>query len=153
MVCFPAGISVMEVIMIDFTGVSGIVPPQVPVLDTALRLSSYDAVAAATLAVIDSDPDTPDTTKHAMRAMAYRMATYNGGNPEAGTILHTIATTTWAAIGVAEDAVPALTTQQRAGIIDIVMGVSKSIIAAEAARLEALADTDTALPKDWDSAE
>lgn len=122
---------------------------QTTILTEALRLSSYDAVATATLAVIDSDPDTPDTTKHAMRAMAYRMATYNGGNPEAGTILHTIATTTWAAIGVAEDAVPALTTQQRAGIIDIVMGVSKSIIAAEAARLSALAASDTTLPEGW----
>src|SRR5690606_18587897 len=118
-------------------------------LDTALRLSSYDAVANATLAVIDSDPDTPDTTKHAMRAMAYRMATYNGGMPEAGTILHTIATTTWAAIGVAEDAVPALTAQQRADIIGIIMGVSKSIITDEAARLTALASADTTLPEGW----
>lgn len=123
--------------------------PQYTILTEALRLSTYDAVADATLAVIDSDPGTPDTTKHAIRAMAYRMATYNGGVPEAGTILHTIATTTWAAIGVAEDAVPALTTEQRAEIIDIVMSVSKSIITAEATRLTGLANTDTTLPEGW----
>ena len=127
--------------------------PQHTILNEALRLSTYDAVASATLAVIDSDPATPDTTKHAMRAMAYRMATYNGGNPEAGTILHTIATTTWAAIGVADDALPALTTADRAALIDIVMAVSKDIITAEATRLSALAGMDTTLPVGWNAPE
>lgn len=120
------------------------------VLNQALTLTTYNTVANAALAVIDSNPDISDTTKAAIRAMAYRMATYNGGMPEAGTILHTIATTTWAAIGVAEDAVPALTAQQRADIIGIIMGVSKSIITAEAARLTALASADTTLPEGWD---
>lgn len=122
---------------------------QIQILSTAITLTTYDTVANAALAIIDSNPDTDDTTKAAIRAMAYRMATYNGGTPEAGTILHTIATTTWAAIGYAEDAIPALTTADRAGIINIIMLVSKSIINDEASRLAALATTDTTLPEGW----
>lgn len=128
-----------------FTGITGVIPPQVDVLTQALTLTNYNTVANATLTALNDH--VPPETADSIRAMAYYIATLNGGNPDAGTILHTIATATWEAIGLEVDARPALTWEQRAGIIATVMGVSKSIIAEEAVRLEALAWLDTTLPE------
>lgn len=119
---------------------------QIPVLAEALRLTNYAAVCAGVLAVTDAS-EYPDATKQAIGRLGERMATFNGGNPHAAVILHTIATIGWEDAGIS--GVPALTTADRAALIDIVMAVSKQIIANEATRLTALAGTDTTLPVGW----
>lgn len=130
--------------MIDFTDPS---LPQCQVLAQALAVSDYDTISNATLAILSASEDVPDIVKAHIRTKAFAMAMLNNGNPDAPSILHIIANTTWSTIGIADDAIPALTWEQRTGIIDVVMGVSKSIIAGEAVRLESLAELDTALPE------
>src|SRR4051794_25066725 len=119
--------------------------PQYYTLAEALKLASYETIALAALAVIDSNEATPDNVKGAIRAMAFKMATLNGGHAEAGTILHHIQTTTWAFIGLPVDGIPALDNAQREAIVNVIMGVSKQIILAEGVRLYDLANTNTAL--------
>lgn len=122
---------------------------QSDILSLALKYAGYNAVAMAALAVIDSNEATPDSVKGAIRAMAFRMASFNGGTPQAASILKEIQTCTWEAIGLPVDGVPALDTAQREAIINVIMGVSKQVILAEANRLELLAANDTVLPQGW----
>lgn len=137
---FPADMTALN--EIDFFDPN---TPQSALLSEALRLAGYDAVAAETLSYIAVDPDMPEIVKGNIRAMAFYMASLNGGNPDAGSILHTIATAPWSVIGVADESIPALTTENRLAIIELVMMVCQQIINAEAGRLTALAELDVTI--------
>ena len=130
--------------MIDFGDTT---LPQCQVLQQALDLTNYATVCAGVLAVTDQVYANSEGTKHAIGRLGERMAWLNGGQPDAGSILHTIATTKWEDNGIT--GVPALEPTDRAGLIAIVMTVSKQIISAEINRLQGLVDVDADLPEGW----
>lgn len=118
--------------------------PHHRVLAKALHLAGFAVVRDAALAALDGH--LPEGIEDAVRVMTFYMATLNGGNPDAGSILHTIATATWEAIGLPMDARPPLILEQRLGIITALMGVCRAIIEAERARLANVIALDTTLP-------
>lgn len=88
--------------------------------------------------------DLPPEIKHAVRAMAYRMASFNGGRPDAGIILHTILRAGWDTIGAPDTT--ALTLEERQGLVLVILSVCRGIIEAKRERLADVVALDTDFP-------
>lgn len=117
----------------------------IEVFRQALLISGFDAVRDTFLAALSSSSAFTNEQKLAIRLAGAKLF-YMGPSP-AGveSLLLQILNLTWQDVGLGGDDVVALSIEQRVGIIDGIMLVCKAIIAAESSRLQALAESNTAL--------
>lgn len=117
----------------------------VEVFRQALLISSFEVVRDTFLSALSASTDFTQEQKLAIRLAGAKLQ-YMGPSP-AGveSLLLQILNMKWQDVGLGGDDVAALTAEQRVGIVDGIINVCKGIIAAEALRLEQLADSDTEL--------